>query len=303
MANTREYVLFTDCTMANQNGDMINDNRPRQDERTGKLEMSDVRIKRYCRDEWDNRGEKVFVKATEDGKGGFLDCKGVAAKVIEEEGLKEKKDKDDVVARKLEDKLKSDYKDVKLFGAVVTGPKFNITGPLQVMWSRSLHEADIKFAQGTSVLTSTKGAKQGTIWSKYFTPYALFKTYMVYNNMTAERQKIDVTEEDLEEFKEVLISGIKNYKSTSKNQMPRLLVEVVYNKNYIDGELDYIKVEKKNKDIEDLQLRNIDEFIFDLNPLIDYCKLKKAFIKEVNIYKHPKVQLINVSEEFNVKAI
>ena len=37
MANTREYLLFTDCTMANPNGDMINDNRPRCDEETGKL--------------------------------------------------------------------------------------------------------------------------------------------------------------------------------------------------------------------------------------------------------------------------
>ena len=27
MANTREFLLFTDCTMANPNGDMINENR------------------------------------------------------------------------------------------------------------------------------------------------------------------------------------------------------------------------------------------------------------------------------------
>ena len=49
MANTREFLLFTDCTIANPNGDMINENRPRYDEYTGKLEMSDVRIKRYFR--------------------------------------------------------------------------------------------------------------------------------------------------------------------------------------------------------------------------------------------------------------
>ena len=60
MANTREYLLFTDCTMANPNGDMINDNRPRCDEETGKLEMSDVRLKRYFREEGDSRGLKIF---------------------------------------------------------------------------------------------------------------------------------------------------------------------------------------------------------------------------------------------------
>lgn len=288
MAKTREMVLFSDCTMANANGDLINDNRPRQDERTGKLEMSDVRIKRYVRDEMDNRGMKVFVKPVKNEKGLFIDCKGVADKVIKEEKIKEEQ---------LEMKLKSEYKDVKLFGAVITKPKFNIVGPLQVMWSRSIHEADIKFAQGTSVFTGGKAeASQGTIWSKYFTPYALFKTYMVYNDMVATKQSIDVSEEDIEEFKEVLISGIKNYRSTSKNQMPRLLVEVVYNQNYIDGELDYIHVNHK---VSDLELRSIEEFSFDLEPLNRYYENKKKVIEEINIYKHPKVTLLNVHSTFN----
>jgi CRISPR-associated protein Csh2 len=291
MARTREFVLFSDCTMANANGDMINDNRPRQDERTGKLEMSDVRIKRYIRDEWNNRGEKVFVKPVKNADGKFVDCKTVAKNIIEEEKIKKEE---------LENKLKSAYKDVKLFGAVVTEPKFNITGPLQIMWSRSLHNADIKFAQGTSVFTSKATAEQGTIWSKYFTPYALFKTYMVYNDMVAKRQNIEVSENDLEDFKDVMLSGIKNYKSTSKNQMPRLLVEVVYNRNYIDGELDYVKVNKK---LSDLELRSISEFVFDLEPLSQYFTNKKDVIEEINIYKHPNVELINESKEFKYFSI
>ncbi|SHJ72396.1 type I-B CRISPR-associated protein Cas7/Csh2 [Tepidibacter formicigenes] len=289
MADTREYLLYSDATMSNPNGDMINDNRPRQDERTYQLEMSDVRIKRYVRDELDAKGEKVFVKPTKNDKGLFIDCKGVAAKVIKDEKIK--KDQ-------LEDKLKQEYKDVKLFGAVITEPKFNIHGPLQIVWSKSLHECDIVFAQGTSVFTGSKSeAKQGTTWSKYYTPYALFKTYMVYNDMIAKRQNIDVSEDDLEEFKDVLISGIRNYKSTSKNQMPRLLVEVIYNKNYIDGELDYIDVKKKKQDLE---IRSIEEFSFDLKPLLDYYERKKDIIKKINIYKHPKVELLNINEEFNV---
>ncbi|KUO53428.1 MAG: type I-B CRISPR-associated protein Cas7/Csh2 [Desulfitibacter sp. BRH_c19] len=289
MANTREFVLYSDCTMANPNGDMINDNRPRQDERTGRLEMSDVRIKRYVRDEMENRGMKVFVKPTKNQKGLFIDCKSVATKVAKEEKIDEKD---------LEAKLKEAYKDVKLFGAVVTTKdNFSITGPLQVMWSRSLHEADIKFAQGTSVFTGGKSeARQGTIWSKYYTPYALFKTYMVYNDMVANRQNIEVSEDDIEEFKELLLSGIKNYRSTSKNQMPRLLVEVIYNKNYIDGELDYININHKSTDLE---LRSIEDFVFDMAPLAKYFESKMDIVMAVNIYRHSKVTLINVPETFN----
>lgn len=281
MAKTREFQLFSDSTMSNPNGDVINENRPRQDDTTGKLEMSDVRIKRYVRDEYDNRGCKVFVRTIEDKKGKVLDCKGVAKKVIEDEKIKEEQ---------LEGTLKKEYKDVKLFGAVVTGPKFNIAGPLQIMWSRSVHEAEVKFAQGTSAFSSRDEAKQGTLWSKYFTPYALFKTYMVYNDMAAKRQGIEVTEDDIEEFKDVLINGIKNYRSTSKNQMPRLLVEVIYKENHMDGEFDYVDAKYEKSDIE---LREIGDFTFDLGRLAEYCEKKKDVIEQVNIYRHPKVNVIN----------
>lgn len=293
MANTREFLLFTDTTMANPNGDMINENRPRTDEETGKLEMSDVRIKRYFRDEAAVEGLNVFVKPTKNDKGKYLDCKG-AAKAIYDANFK--KGEDD----KFEQYLKDNYIDVKLFGAVVTDPKFNIAGPLQVMWSRSIHEAEVKFAQGSASFASKGEASQGTIWSKYFTPYALFRTYMVYNDMTAKKQNISVSEEDIESFKEILISGIRNYKSTSKNQMPRLLAEVIYNKNYIDGELDYIDV-KYDKD--DLKLRSIDDFTFDLSKLYNYYKENKDVIKQINIYAHSKVKLQNIPDEFNLKNI
>lgn len=287
MANTREFVLFSDATMSNPNGDMINDNRPRLDERTGRLEMSDVRIKRYIRDMWVNRGEKVFVKPVKNEKGDYIDCKGVAKKVMAEEGIKDVE---------LEQKLKDEYRDVKLFGAVVTTPKFNITGPLQVMWSRSINQADIKFAQGTSVFTSKEAASQGTIWSKYFTPYALFKTYMVYNDMTAKRQNIEVSEADIEDFKETLIAGIKAYKSTSKNQMPRMLAEVIYRDSYMDGEMDYINIEGK---VPDLELRSIEDFAFDLAPLLKFYNSKKAHIDRINIYRHDKVAFVQEPAEFN----
>lgn len=292
MANTREYLLFTDCTMANQNGDMINDNRPRCDESTGKLEMSDVRIKRYFREEADNRGLKVFVRPTKDDKGKYLDCKGVAKKIVEDSFGKAKDGKE-----KLEDLLKTEYIDVKLFGAVVTDPKFNITGPLQVMWSKSLHEAEVKFAQGTASFTSKEGKSQGTTWSKYYTPYALFRTYMVYNDKCAERQNIKLSEEELENFKDILLSGIRNYKSTSKNQIPRVLVEVIYNKNYIDGELDYVDVTHNKNDLE---LRAIDEFTFDFTNLNKFVEKHKDIVEKVNIYAHSKVKTENISKEFNL---
>jgi CRISPR-associated protein Csh2 len=293
MAKTREYLLFTDCTMANPNGDMINENRPRCDEETGKLEMSDVRIKRYFREEADSRELKVFVRPTKDDNGKYLDCKGVAKKIYDEKFGKDGKEK-------LEGYLKDEYIDVKLFGAVVTDPKFNIIGPLQVMWSKSIHEAEVKFAQGTASFSSQAGKSQGTTWSKYYTPYALFKTYMVYNDKTATRQNINLCEAELTSFKEILIAGIKNYKSTSKNQMPRVFIEVIYNKNYIDGELDYVDVSYEKQDLE---LRGIDDFTFNFSKLAKYVEDRKDVVETVNVYLHPKVKAENIPENFVLSYI
>ena len=65
MANSREFLLVWDSTMAIPNGDMLNENRPRQDEITGQLEVSDVRIKRFVREEWINNGQQDGGKCLE----------------------------------------------------------------------------------------------------------------------------------------------------------------------------------------------------------------------------------------------
>ena len=252
--------------------------------------MSDAKNKRYAREVSLLRGEKIYVKATKDSKGKQMDCKKVANEIIEKDLGKKKE--------LLEQYLKDNYFDVKLFGIVgTTEPKFNITGPVQVMWSRSVHEAEIKFAQGTSSFSSGENKTQGTTWAKYFTPYALFKTYMVYNNESAKRQGINISDDDIELFKDVLISGIRSYKSTSKNQMPRLLVEVVYKEHFIDGELDYLNV---NYEKEDLSLRCIEDFTFDLQGFATFMETRKSKIEKVNVYTHQKVNLINVPADINI---
>ncbi|MBP2143367.1 CRISPR-associated protein Csh2 [Methanococcus voltae] len=290
MANTREYLLIWDSTMANPNGDMLSENKPRIDESTGQLEVSDVRIKRYIRDEWIREGKDVLVQTLKDDKGKILSCQDMVKNIQAKENL----DDDTLLEHVL-----NNYIDVKLFGAVITKPKRDIMGPLQVMWSKSLHEAEVKFMQGNAAYASGKDKEQASIWSKYISPYALFKTYAVYNENVAKIQGIEVKEEDLEVFKKALINGLKNYRSTSKNQMPRVLIEIIYNDNSIDGELDYVKTEY---DCLDTELRDISQIKIDLSELKEYCENKKDSISAINIYKHGKVNLINEPTE-NVNII
>ena len=292
MSNTksREFLLVWDSTMANPNGDMLNENRPRQDEVTGQLEASDVRVKRFVREEWINKGQNVLVQTVEE-KGKIQTCQKRVETI-----QKQAKIKDD----DLEKYLTDNYIDVKLFGAVVTKPKRDIFGPLQVAWSKSVHEAQIKFMQGNAAYASSEGKSQASIWGKYISPYALFKTYAIYNNLVAKKQNIDVKDEDIDLFVESLIDGMKHYRSTSKNQMPRLLIEVIYNNNKLDGELDYVDI---IKDVSDEELRNIDEVKIDLAKLSKYYDLKKDDIEKIIIYSHPSVKLLNLDKRFELKTI
>ncbi|CDB14568.1 uncharacterized protein BN542_02691 [Clostridium sp. CAG:221] len=77
-------------------------------------------------------------------------------------------------------------------------------------------------------------------------------------------------------------------------------MEVVYNRNYIDGELDYVKA-KYNK--YDLAIRSIDEFTFDFNELVNFVESHNDVVEKVNVYLHPKVNVENLSEKFNVEYI
>ncbi|MBA2869042.1 CRISPR-associated protein Csh2 [Methanococcus maripaludis] len=284
MVNSREFLMVWDSTMANPNGDMLNDNKPRQDESTGQLEVSDVRIKRFIRDEWISNGKNVLVQTKTDKNGKVMTCQGIVKERASENNLKDEE---------IPNYLLENYIDVRLFGAVITKPKYDITGPLQIAWSKSVHEADVKFMQGNAAYASGEGKEQASIWSKFISPYALFKTYAVYNDKVAEKQGINVSDDDLNDFKDALINGLKNYRSTSKNQMPRLLVEVIYNNNKLDGELNYIDITYENQDLE---LRDISQVVINLGKLCEYALEKSESIEKIIIYKHKNVNLINVPE-------
>lgn len=60
-ARRREYLFLYSVKDANPNGDPLNANHPRLDAETGRIMVSDVRIKRTIRDQWLREGLAVFV--------------------------------------------------------------------------------------------------------------------------------------------------------------------------------------------------------------------------------------------------
>jgi CRISPR-associated protein Csh2 len=154
--------------------------------------------------------------------------------------------------------------------------------------------------QGNAAYASGEGKGQASIWGKYITPYAIFKTYAVFNSEVAKREGNFVTDEDLDAFTHALIYSLVNYRSTSKNQMPRVLVEVIYRTHNVDGELDYVDV---SYNCADTDLRDISQVKLDFTRLNNYYELKKDVIEEIRCYIHKSVNVDDIPASFNVFSI
>ena len=65
----------------------------------------------------------------------------------------------------------------------------------------------------------------------------------------------------------------------------------------------FFKKNNKGKDVEDEELRNIDQVQIDLSKLSRYYDLKKDDIEKIVIYTHPSVKLLNIDDRFELKTI
>jgi CRISPR-associated protein Csh2 len=180
----------------------------------GRISLSDVSEKRNIRDfvlaKHPDGGPKkdrfVFVRKefSEDGSV-LLGRDGLAQAILE----KVRKDRPPAPPAVLPDEAKSAKKgkgktagrgendeadllaasfDMRAFGAVfsVKGKSFNRVGPVQFGWAHSLHPVETKYVQGTVCMPSKdaepprddgkeeKGKTQGTIWTMYQLPFAVF---------------------------------------------------------------------------------------------------------------------------------
>src|SRR5262249_10059653 len=101
--------------------------------------------------------------------------------------------------------------DMRAFGAVfsVSGKSFNQTGPVQFGWAHSLHPVETKYTQGTVCMPSKetpaadstdredKGKTQGTIWTQYQLPFAVFAMPGVVNASIARQTGMTDADVDL----------------------------------------------------------------------------------------------------------
>lgn len=287
--NKSELLLLYDVTNANPNGDPMDENKPRMDEKTGINLVTDVRLKRFIRDYlYGVKKLEIFVREKWDNKGNLYDAKKRAAEDFNNDP----------------DKVLNDCIDIRLFGGVIpieTGKSkdasITFTGPVQFKMGHSLHRVEPVLIQGTGAFASKAGKQQKTFREEWIVHYSFIVFYGIINQNAAKETKL--TEQDVELLLEGMWEGLKESSLTRSKlgHVPRLLLQIVYKEgeNFYIGELDKrIKLKSAKKDEE---IRGVSDFTLDITDLINDIKKHKNKIEKVRFKIDDRLQL-----EYNGEA-
>lgn len=197
------------------------------------------------------------------------------------------------------------FSDLRMFGSVLAldkdlnslgGP---ITGPIQIEIATSLHRVVQSNKQITSVMGSKEEKEAGIIGDTHCIEYGLFATSAIANENAAEFTCLTTTDHDL--FLKALWRGTRDRHTRSKNQVPRLLIDIEYNKPFHFGDLvspNSIKLkpkmdERTGKAIEDESYRSIEDFSLDLTGFFQKINSKKESVESIKFASYGLISLDN----------
>lgn len=303
--NSSEIVFIKSVKDGIPNRDPLNDSDARRlfPEEDGRISLSDVSIKRDVRDfivaYQPNGGVEqknhIFVQEKVNDKGKLLG-RGSLAEEIAKSVAKEKQAKDD-----MKSVLKEHCFDVRTFGIVYSvKPKFHLTGPVQFGWAHSLHPVDTQYVQGTVVMPSAdstddgEGKTQGTIWTSYTLPFAVFAMPAVINAKAAEHS--GMTENDQELLLRALWQGTQHRQARGRGQQqPLVLVHIEYSDPFYrigyPEELIALSPDAAAWKESGKQPSSLQDVSFDLTKLLAVVTEKQEKIARCRIWLHPGVQI------------
>ncbi|MEW6070946.1 MAG: type I-B CRISPR-associated protein Cas7/Csh2, partial [Candidatus Thermoplasmatota archaeon] len=275
--------------------------RPRQDRDTGRVDVTDVRLKRTVRD-------YIYRYRHQSGKADGLDIFVQVAReraLIPEERYKEvfgvlPKPEEIDEASKM---LKKHFVDVRLFGALLpirkkeeeVGAGIHLTGAVQFNMGQSLHATEVKEISGTGGFAARPEAAQKTFRREFIVPYALIGFYGVINENVAVESGL--TQQDVDLLMESLWEGTKTLHSRSKAfHHPRLLVRLDFkNQNQIGYFLDQLRLTLKRR-VEDERraqemIRSTQDYVLDIDPWLQLVEKKRRYLERVYCHMNSGIPL------------
>ncbi len=301
VTNRSEIVFVYDAVDANPNGNPLSaSNRPRIDPETGEAIVTDVRFKRYLRDQLTDDGHGVYITNPNERIAPSRD--DLIEDVIDPqltEDLRENDPSDldvDVMNVVLDNAV-----DVRLFGATLSleadsdvAEKINdtlpnqFTGPVQFSPAKSLNapvEENENYNSLTSVISTGDDNEQGGFdLDDHRIKYALFPFHGIVNEYGADDTHLRET--DVERLDTLCWRAIKNQTTTRSKtgQEPRLYLRVEYAEDsfhlgdlYADISLD------EEASASSATIRTVDDIILDATSLVERLEAHIDQIDTVHI--------------------
>ncbi len=288
----KSEILFLYETSYNiPNGDPFTGEQ-RYDEETKKILVSDVRMKRYVRTYFEEKGLPIYV--SEKTGAGKTDSKGVIRWIAENRNEKRLKDIGEILKEQIDVRLfggistlkDEETKAIKVDNNACTNGHVQFTGPVQfALLNPSLNEVNLRMHQNTTHFMSKDTNTQGSIGTTTLVPYSLMQIHGWVNPKVAE--KTGMTTGDLKLMYEGLwygTSGDGSSHSRSKiGQNSVLLLEIEYARNNqkIYGVDRLIGLNPK-EDKKGEQLRSMDDYELDFSKLIALAATEK--VEKIKFY-------------------
>ncbi|WP_138006908.1 type I-B CRISPR-associated protein Cas7/Csh2 [Halalkalirubrum salinum] len=293
VTNRSEIVFLYDAVDANPNGNPLSGaNRPRIDPQTQQAIVTDVRLKRYLRDQLDDDGHGVYIRNVQEEGNQFT-----RGELLEDRLKAVDPDDYDLDDDEEADQFREDVfgeflansVDVRYFGATMsvdTDDAYakhlpdHFTGPVQFSPGKSIHAVNEneEYDSLTSVIATQENKQQGGFdLDDHRIQYGLIRFHGLVDEHGAEDTKL--TTEDVERLDTLCWRAIKNQTiSRSKvGQEPRLYCRVEYaDESFHLGGLDrdleldeeHSKDDEELRTVRDLTL-NVESFVGRLDDASD----------------------------------
>jgi len=308
VTNRSEIVFLYDAVDANPNGNPLSGaNRPRIDPQTQQAIVTDVRLKRYLRDQLDDDGHGVYIRnVQEDGdqytRGQLLEDR---LKAVEPDDYDLDDDeevevfRDDIFGEFLNESV-----DVRYFGATMSVDTDEVyakhlpdhfTGPVQFSPGKSMHAVNEneEYDSLTSVIATQENKQQGGFdLDDHRIQYGLIR----FHGLVDEHGAADtnLTTADVERLDTLCWRAIKNQTiSRSKvGQEPRLYCRVEYaDESFHLGGLDRDLELDDEHSKPDEELRTVRDLTLDVTGLVDRLGGASDRIERVRVVASGVLQL------------
>ncbi len=291
--NRSEIVFLYDAEDTNPNGNPLSANdKPRIDETTGAAVVTDVRLKRYLRDQLDDDGFGIYIKNP--SKSDIEDVPGRDELFTRATGLEEDQ-LDEMGGNEAAVSFLQHAIDVRYFGATCSfssdfqskiGEGFpgQFIGPVQFSHARSLNTVVRKSEskQLSTVVSSSEGNEQGTFATDNRLQYALIPFHGVINEVAAEDTLL--SQSDVERLDTLLWRAVKNQTLTRSKMghQPRLYLRAEYSTDEFHiGTLD--DGLELTGEIPDTELRNITNVTLNIDDLLTELEMHSEHIETVHL--------------------